>query len=82
MTLAASLTAHYFDAARCLDDGVVTLNGEVVFSAHVEVQLGDVVQVVIEDVRKWTISETDCTPTVATRSAANVEGGSSPPMSD
>lgn len=59
MLLGVSLCDHYFDAGRCLDDGVCAVNGEAQFSGHRELVAGDVVEVFLEylpDVRiAWTI---------------------------
>lgn len=56
MTLAESLAAHYIDACTALDDGVVTVNGELAFSPMAELLPGDVV--VVQGVLcQWTIEE-------------------------
>ncbi len=47
-TLAQSLAAHYIDAGLALNDGIVRLNDETVYSAHVELSPGDVIEVELE----------------------------------
>lgn len=55
MKLLYTLADHYIDAFRALNDGVVLVNGEVQYSAHREVQPGDVVEITADIVKKWTV---------------------------
>ncbi len=61
MTLAESLTAEHYDAFGCLNDGIVQVNGVVVYSGHPELVAGDVVEVI--GVRpNWVVPEVPDVP--------------------